>query len=42
MEHPEDLAYLVRDINQYRLEGDEISARETEMVLQRVAERQPD
>ncbi len=42
VEHPEDLEYLVRDINQYRLEGDEISARETEMVLQRVAERQPD
>jgi len=42
VEHPEDLEYLVRDINQYRFEGDEISARETEMVLKRVAERQPD
>lgn len=42
VEHPEDLEYLVRDINQFRLEGDEISARETEMVLQRVAERQAD
>jgi len=42
VEHPEDLEYLVRDINQYRFEGDEISARETEMVLKRVAERQSD
>ncbi len=42
VEHPEDLEYLVRDINQFRLEGDEISARETEMVLKRVVERQAD
>jgi len=40
VEHPEDLEYLVRDINQYRFEGDEISAKETEMVLQRIMERQ--
>jgi glycosyltransferase A (GT-A) superfamily protein (DUF2064 family) len=40
VEHPEDLEFLVRDINQYRLEGDEESARETEMVLRRVMERQ--
>jgi glycosyltransferase A (GT-A) superfamily protein (DUF2064 family) len=39
VEHPEDLEFLVRDINQYRLEGDEISAKETEMVLKRVMER---
>ncbi|MCP4633408.1 MAG: hypothetical protein GY855_10825, partial [candidate division Zixibacteria bacterium] len=42
VEHPEDLEYLVRDINQFRLEGDELSTRETEMVLKRVVERQPD
>ena len=40
VEHPEDLEFLVRDINQYRFEGDELSARETEMVLKRVMERQ--
>jgi hypothetical protein len=40
VEHPEDLEYLVRDINQYRFEGDEIAAKETEMVLQRIMERQ--
>ena len=42
VEHPEDLEYLVRDINQFRLEGDELSARETEMVLKRLVERQTD
>lgn len=36
VEHHEDLEYLVRDINQYRLEGDEISAKETELVLRRI------
>ncbi len=40
VEHPEDLEFLVRDINQYRLEGDEESAKETELVLKRVMERQ--
>jgi glycosyltransferase A (GT-A) superfamily protein (DUF2064 family) len=39
VEHPEDLEYLVRDINQYRLEGDEISAKETELVLERILNR---
>ncbi len=36
IEHNEDLEYLVRDINQYRLEGDELCARETEKVLERI------
>jgi hypothetical protein len=36
IEHNEDLEYLVRDINQYRLEGDETSAKETEKVLERI------
>ncbi len=36
VEHNEDLEYLVRDINQYRLEGDEICAKETEKVLERI------
>jgi len=36
IEHNEDLEYLVRDINQYRLEGDETSAIETEKVLERI------
>lgn len=40
IEHPEDLEFLIRDINQYRLEGDELSARETELALKRVMERQ--
>ncbi len=39
VEHAEDLEFLVRDINQFRLEGDEMSAKETEMVLKRVMER---
>jgi glycosyltransferase A (GT-A) superfamily protein (DUF2064 family) len=39
VEHNEDLEYLVRDINQFRLEGDETSARETEMVLGRILNR---
>ncbi|MEP0828962.1 MAG: DUF2064 domain-containing protein [bacterium] len=39
VEHPEDLEYLIRDINQYRLEGDEISAKETELVLERIMNR---
>lgn len=40
VEHPEDLEFLVRDINQYRLEGDEEKARETEKVLERILNRQ--
>ena len=39
IEHPEDIEYLIRDINQFRLEGDEISAKETEMVLDRIMNR---
>ncbi|MCX6827241.1 MAG: DUF2064 domain-containing protein [candidate division Zixibacteria bacterium] len=39
IEHPDDLEYLVRDINQYRLEGDEVSAKETELVLERIINR---
>ncbi|SYZ73353.1 hypothetical protein TRIP_C21471 [Candidatus Zixiibacteriota bacterium] len=39
VEHPEDIEYLVRDINQFRLEGDELSAKETEMVLERILNR---
>jgi hypothetical protein len=39
VEHPEDLEYLVRDINQYRLEEDEESAKETEIVLERILNR---
>lgn len=33
VEHPEDLEYLVRDINQMRVEGDESTAHETERAL---------
>lgn len=40
VEHPEDIEYLVRDINQYRLEGDELSSKETEKVLERLIKRQ--
>lgn len=36
VEHPEDLEYLVRDINQFRLEGDESTAYETERALTKV------
>lgn len=39
VEHPEDLEYLVRDINQFRLEGDEESAKETEVVLEEILNR---
>lgn len=35
VEHPEDLEYLVRDINQFRMEGDETTAHETEKALER-------
>jgi len=40
VENYDALEFLVRDINQYRFEGDEISARETEMVLGRILNRQ--
>ncbi len=39
VEHPEDLEYLARDINQFRLTGDEETARETEKVLERILSR---
>ncbi|MFH1700371.1 MAG: DUF2064 domain-containing protein [Candidatus Zixiibacteriota bacterium] len=39
VEHPENIEYLARDINQYRLVGDEETARETEKVLERILER---
>ena len=36
VEHPEDLEYLVRDINQFRMIGDETTAHETELTLSRL------
>ena len=39
VEHPEDMEYLARDINQFRLTGDEVTARETEKVLERILNR---
>lgn len=39
VERPENLEYLVRDINQYRMVGDEDTARETEKVLERILNR---
>jgi hypothetical protein len=39
IEHPEDLEYLVRDINQFRFEGDEESTKETEIALERIINR---
>jgi len=36
VEHPEDLEYLVRDINQFRMTGDETTAHETELTLSRL------
>ena len=36
VETPEELELLARDINQYRFEGDEETARETELVLERI------
>jgi hypothetical protein len=39
VEHNEDLEFLIRDINQFRLEGDEMAARETEKVLERILNR---
>jgi hypothetical protein len=39
VEHPEDVEYLARDINHFRLTGDEDTARETERVLERILNR---
>ncbi len=39
VEHPEDVEYLARDINHFRLIEDEETARETEKVLERILER---
>lgn len=36
VETPEDLEFMARDINQYRFEGDEHTARETELVMERI------
>ena len=36
VECSEELELMARDINQYRFEGDEISARETELVMERL------
>jgi len=35
VETPDDIDFMVRDINQYRFEGDEHTARETEIVMGR-------
>ncbi len=39
VEHPENIEYLARDINQFRLIDDEETARETEKVLERILKR---
>ena len=39
VEHPEDMEYLARDINHFRLTGDEETARETEKALERILSR---
>jgi hypothetical protein len=39
VEHPEDMEYLARDINHFRITGDEETARETEKVLERILNR---
>lgn len=36
VEGPDELELMVRDINQYRFEGDDETARETEIVLERI------
>lgn len=36
VETPEDLEFMARDINQYRFEGDDHTARETELVMERI------
>lgn len=39
VETPDELELLARDINQYRFEGDEQTARETEIVMERIIAR---
>ncbi len=39
VEHPEDVEYLARDINHFRMIGDEETARETEVALERLLNR---
>jgi glycosyltransferase A (GT-A) superfamily protein (DUF2064 family) len=39
VENAEELEMMIRDINQFRFEGDEQSARETEKVLERILAR---
>ncbi|HOD67764.1 MAG TPA: DUF2064 domain-containing protein [candidate division Zixibacteria bacterium] len=39
VEDPDELELMVRDINQFRFEGDELSARETELVIERLLSR---
>lgn len=39
VEKSDDLETLARDINQYRFEGDDVTARETELVLERILTR---
>jgi len=39
VETPDDLEIMVRDINQFRFEGDEETARETELVMERILAR---
>ena len=36
VEQNEELEIMARDINQFRLQGDETTARETELVLERI------
>lgn len=36
VETPDELEMMVRDINQYRFEGDDLTARETEIVMERM------
>ncbi len=36
VETPDDLEIMVRDINQFRFEGDETTARETEIIMERI------
>ncbi|MEW5995059.1 MAG: hypothetical protein AB1744_11790, partial [Candidatus Zixiibacteriota bacterium] len=39
VETPDELGIMVRDINQFRYEGDENTARETELVMERFLAR---
>jgi hypothetical protein len=36
VEHTDELEIMARDINQYRFEGDEDTAHETEIVMERI------